>query len=433
MSAHGHSTYKRTEAGVIPDDWCVATLNDICTFENGDRGKNYPSPDSFVSNGIPFINAGHIADGEIDCSEMNYITPRSFSRLGSGKIRRGDILFCLRGSIGKFGVVSDSLGDGAIASSLVIIRPKTSSIYAEYLNCYFSSQLCSRMIQTWSGGAAQPNLGAQDLAKFAISLPAHQTEQRAIAATLFDMDALISGLGQLIAKKRDIKQAAMQKLLTGQQRLPGFSGEWKLVVLGNLLTMKATYGIVTAGDFKNTGVQMMRGGDIKGGRIAHDLPFVTQEKSNEHSRTILKQDDVVISLVGYPGEAAKVPVRLEGANISRAVGLLRLNHLIAPDYLVSYLNSSMGRRMVLAPSAGSAQLVVNLMALNKMEFLLPPRPEQTAIASILSDMDSELAILEARRSKARQVKQGMMQQLLTGRIRLSQSTEETRLCRPQLA
>jgi type I restriction enzyme S subunit len=182
--------------------------------------------------------------------------------------------------------------------------------------------------------------------------------------------------------------------------------------------MKATYGIVTAGDFKNAGVPMLRGGDIKGGRIGGDLPLVSPEKSTEYSRTILKRDDVVIALVGYPGEAAKVPVTLEGANISRAVGLLRLNNKIAPDYLVSYLNSPIGRRMVLAPSVGSAQLVVNLAELNRLQFPLPPAPEQTAIAEVLSDMDGELAALEQRRDKTRALKQGMMQELLTGRTRL---------------
>ncbi|WP_166360851.1 restriction endonuclease subunit S [Pseudomonas akapageensis] len=200
-------------------EWCIATLGEICTFENGDRGRDYPSPNSFVTSGVPFINAGHIANGKIDLSEMNYITPESFKRLGSGKIRRGDILFCLRGSIGKFGIVGDFLADGAIASSLVIIRPKASSINLEYLGCYFSSELCSRMIDTWSGGAAQPNLGARDLAKFSIPLPAQQSEQTAIATILSDMESELTTLETRRDKARQLKQGMMQELLTGRIRL----------------------------------------------------------------------------------------------------------------------------------------------------------------------------------------------------------------------
>lgn len=264
---------------------------------------------------------------------------------------------------------------------------------------------------------AQPAISMANLKKYKIPLPP-LPEQEAIAEALSDADALIEALEQLIAKKRQVKQGAMQELLIGEKRLPGFSGEWKPVTLIDVLAQSATYGIVKAGEFQLTGVPMVRGGDIKDSKILTDLPYVTEEKSNEFARTILKVDDVVIALVGYPGEAAKVPSELVGANISRAVGLLRLNGKVNPDYLVCYLNSPQGRSMVLAPSAGSAQLVVNLSELNKLQFNLPPLPEQTAIAEILSDMDAEIAALEGKLSKARQVKQGMMSELLTGRVRL---------------
>ena len=165
-------------------------------------------------------------------------------------------------------------------------------------------------------------------------------------------------------------------------------------------------------------MKMLRGGDIVDGRINSDLPMVAPEKAMEYGRTTLVANDVVIALVGYPGASAKIPDALIGSNISRAVGLLRLNGKVTPDYLVCMLNSDTGRRMVLAPSAGSAQQVVNLAALNKLEFNIPKPSEQTAIATILSDMDAELAELDARLAKARHIKQGMMQELLTGRIRL---------------
>jgi type I restriction enzyme S subunit len=214
--------------GVIPEDWEVTTLGEICTFENGDRGRNYPSPGSFTQSGVPFINAGHLVEGRIDVSEMNYITPEVYKRLGSGKVQVGDILFCLRGSLGKFGIVREGFGKGAIASSLVIVRPRATTISRDYLGFYFNSALCAEMIDTWSGGAAQPNLGARDLARFYITFPPTIDEQRAIAEVLSDVDALLAALEHLIAKKRAIKQGAMQQLLTGKTRLPGFTGEWKI-------------------------------------------------------------------------------------------------------------------------------------------------------------------------------------------------------------
>jgi type I restriction enzyme S subunit len=199
------------------DEWEMKTLGDTCVFENGDRGTNYPSPASFAHSGIPFVNAGHVAEGRINRGLMDRITRQSYDRLGSGKFRSGDILFCLRGSLGKFGVVDPDFGEGAIASSLVIVRTKSGSLRADYLSCYFSSYLCAQMIEKWSGGAAQPNLGAQDLARFVIPLPS-LPEQTAIAAVLTDMDTELAALEHQREKICALKQAMMQELLTGKTR-----------------------------------------------------------------------------------------------------------------------------------------------------------------------------------------------------------------------
>lgn len=202
----------------VPHGWEVKRLGEVCFFENGDRGNNYPSPSSFIQSGTPFVNAGHIAEGHINLAEMDYISSESYERLGSGKFKSGDILFCLRGSLGKFGIVGETFGKGAIASSLVIVRPKTANIRTDFLGHYFNSQLCVQMIEKWAGGAAQPNLGAQDLAKFEVSLPP-LPEQTAIAAILSDMDTEIAALEQKRDKTRLLKQGMMQELLTGRIRL----------------------------------------------------------------------------------------------------------------------------------------------------------------------------------------------------------------------
>ncbi|WGR63105.1 restriction endonuclease subunit S (plasmid) [Paracoccus ferrooxidans] len=164
---------------------------------------------------------------------------------------------------------------------------------------------------------------------------------------------------------------------------------------------------------------MLRGGDIKAGRISTDVPLITHEKDAEYARTRLEADDVVVALVGYPGESAIVPPRLASANISRAVGLLRLSGGLRPDYLVHFLNSSMGRSEFLRPGAGSAQMVVNLKDLNKLEVPCPPTvKEQEAIAEALSDADALIEGLERLIAKKRLIKQGAMQDLLTAKRRL---------------
>jgi len=163
--------------------WMNKPLGDLCTFENGDRGENYPSKSIQTTSGIPFINAGHLTDFGIDHASMNYIPKERFDLLGNGKIRKGDILFCLRGSLGKFASVGD-LSEGAIASSLVIVRPKE-TVMARYLLAYFQSDYCSDMINEYRNGAAQPNLSAASLKKFVVPTPP-LPEQKRIVCILDD-------------------------------------------------------------------------------------------------------------------------------------------------------------------------------------------------------------------------------------------------------
>ncbi len=194
--------------------------------------------------------------------------------------------------------------------------------------------------------------------------------------------------------------------------------DWNVPELRLHLLQDATYGVVKAGTFRRSGIPMLRGGDIKGGAISEDQPLISPEKSREYSRTILRERDVVIALVGFPGETAVVPARLSGANISRAVGLLRPAKTLLPEFLASYLNSPNGRREFLRPSAGSAQLVVNLSALNQLRLPVPQAEEQRAIATALSDVDALLGGLDQLIAKKRDLKQAAMQQLLTGQTRL---------------
>lgn len=186
--------------------WPLVKLGKVCKLVNGDRGTNYPSKDSILSNGIPFINAGNLTeDHSIACSGANYISEERYDLLSNGKIQHGDILFCLRGSLGKFAVVDLSIPKGAIASSLVIIRPDK-SIYENYLKNYLRSTLCIREISRFENGAAQPNLSAKDLREFEIPLPP-LPEQKRIAAILDKADAIRRKRQQAIQLADDFLRA----------------------------------------------------------------------------------------------------------------------------------------------------------------------------------------------------------------------------------
>ena len=158
--------------------WEIKKLGEVCEFENGDRGVNYPSKAHRTETGLPFINAGHLTSDGLDLDSMDYISRERYNLLGSGKIKKGDILFCLRGSLGKFAKIQE-FSEGAIASSLVIVRPKL-KVTSDFVMHYFESKICSDMIADFGNGAAQPNLSAGSLKNFEIPLPSLPEQQRIV-------------------------------------------------------------------------------------------------------------------------------------------------------------------------------------------------------------------------------------------------------------
>ncbi|MFA1676278.1 restriction endonuclease subunit S [Rhizobium mongolense] len=162
-----------------PEGWCWVLANDVWDFENGDRSKNYPSRDHFVSTGVPFVNAGHLVNEGVSFDDMNYITKSKFDCLSGGKLQQGDQIYCLRGSLGKHALYGFSR-PAAIASSLVILRPVASNL-VPYLRGYLNSDIASIMLKRFDNGTAQPNLSSANLRLFEIPLPPLAEQHRIIA------------------------------------------------------------------------------------------------------------------------------------------------------------------------------------------------------------------------------------------------------------
>jgi len=193
----------------IDPEWEKVKLGEVCNFENGDRGINYPSKSHRVDFGIPFINAGHLTDQGIDMDTMDYISQERFDLLGGGKVKQGDILFCLRGSLGKYAKV-ENIEKGAIASSLVIIRPKE-QILTDFLMVYLGSQFFADMITESKNGVAQPNLGASSVRNFEIPLPPLEI-QKQIVEKIQAERALVESAKKLIEIYEQKTKEAIAKL-----------------------------------------------------------------------------------------------------------------------------------------------------------------------------------------------------------------------------
>ncbi len=182
----------------IPASWNWVELGSITQFINGDRGKNYPSQSVRVESGVPFINAGHLINGTVSLADMDYIPEERFEILGSGKTKPGDVIYCLRGSLGK----------SAVASSLLILRP-SERVLARFLYVYLTSLLGRRMIAKYDNGSAQPNLSATNVKRFQVPLPS-LAEQMRIAAKVDELMALCDRL-ETQQRERDTRHAALAR------------------------------------------------------------------------------------------------------------------------------------------------------------------------------------------------------------------------------
>jgi len=193
-------------------------LTNLAILENGDRGSNYPNKSMREATGVPFINAGHIGEGKLDMSQMDFIAKGTFDKLSRGKIQRNDLLFCLRGSLGKTAILGD-LDEGAIASSLVIVRAKE-GVNPKFLLYYFLSSICKSEIEEFRSGTAQPNLGGSDLKRF--SVPFHSQIRMQEIVTKVDeaasqIDALNGNKNKVNILLLELKQSVLSNAFTQEE------------------------------------------------------------------------------------------------------------------------------------------------------------------------------------------------------------------------
>lgn len=291
----------------------------------------------------------------------------------------------------------------------------------------FLYHVLASLESTWSSRGqtgSQMNLNTGLINGRVIALPPTEAEQSAIAAALSDVDALLGGLDRLIAKKRDLKQAAMQQLLTGQTRLPGFHGEWKVKTLFDL---GSTFGGLTGktkADFgKGVGQYVTFMNVMTNVVIDCGIFEKVRVAPTESQNRVIKGDLLFNGSSETPEEVAMCAVLLSdvpGPFLNSFCFGFRFRDAAEADglFLAYYLRSREGRELMKSLAQGSTRYNLSKVALLKAPFRLPPLPEQTVIAAVISDMDAELEALEARRDKTRDLKQAMMQELLTGKTRL---------------
>lgn len=399
--------YKNTEAGVIPEDWEVLQLGEVAEIR---MCKRIFAEQTNPNSGIPFFKIGTFG-GEPDA-----FIPQKIYKEYKEKYsfpQKGDILLSAAGTLGKT-VVYDGADAYFQDSNIVWLDINHHKIANEYLYyCYQNIKWVS------PEGSTISRLYNGIIKSTKIILPP-LSEQRAIAQALSDVDALLAAQEQLIAKKRDLKQAAMQQLLTGKTRLPGFSGEWECVPLGDYATFRTgPFGsALHKSDYTTCGVPIINPMHIVDGKIvASPSMTVTDSTAKRLSDFHLSVNDIIIGRRGEMGRCAVIQPHQSGWLCGTGSMIIKLKNADAA-FVQRLLSSQQTISYIENLSVGSTMINLNQGTLSALKFLFPSLPEQTAIAAVLSDMDTEISALEARRDKARALKHAMMQELLTGKTRL---------------
>lgn len=382
--------FKQTEVGVIPEDWEVKPFGLIANIERGKFSARPRNDPKYYGGDIPFLQTGDIA--------KDHGIIRSFSQTLNDnglKVSKvfpcGTLFFTIAANIGDVGVATF---DAACPDSIVGIRTKQGTEIRWLAYQLATKKGCFEQIATTT---TQLNINLEKLRPYLLAIPPY-SEQRSIAEALGDADALIESLERLVAKKRDVKQGAMQELLTARRRLPGVTGEWETKRLGEICDI-CKGELITEKNCIPGEIPV-----IAGGR----QPAYFHKSANRRGKTI-----TVSASGASAGYVALYTAPIYASDCST------ISECDSYSLEFVYYALLLNQNTIYNAQSGGAQPHIHPDDLVPLVIAVPnTKDEQTAIAAVLSDMDAELAALEAKLAKARAIKQGMMQELLTGRIRL---------------
>jgi len=391
--------YKQTEVGVIPEDWEVRLLRDVVDFANGKPHEGDVDPDgryyliTLDSIGIdgrlkPEHKRTNVLDSSLKKNDIVSVLSdlAHGSLLGLCDLIPTDDTYVLNQRMGRLRL--------KVSASPQFVRLQINRRQEHF--------------RQRGQGTSQRHVYRRDFDSLLIPFPA-PVEQEAIAAALSDVDALVASLDRLIAKKRDIKQAAMQQLLTSKTRLPGFGGEWEVRKLDEITeVVMGQSPLGTSYNRDGNGYPLINGPTEFTDRYPIKIQWTDQPTK------FCKKDDILLCVRG--SSTGRINIANDDYCIGRGIAAIRAKAGTDARYVTFQVEQAVIN--ILALTTGSTFPNIDGKSLRAIMFLLPSLPEQYAISALLSDMDAEIAALEQKRDKTRAVKQGLMQELLTGRIRL---------------
>lgn len=411
--------FKPTEIGLIPEDWVLQSVGKDCIVKARIGWQGLTTSEYMHHGEYGLITSTDIINGKVNWNSCYFVSKFRYEQDKNIIIKVGDILISKDGTIGKVGIVYEMPFPATLNSGVFVVRSRNQQIQKAtalaFISPYFKD-----FIKRLTAGSTIIHLYQKDIVKFTYPVPKYIDEQNNIASALTSIDNLLLSLDKLIEKKKLIKQGAMQELLTGKKRLPGFTGEWverRLGEISKIYRGGSPRPIENYLTTMNDGINWIKIGDVD--KSAKYI-YKTHERikpSGISSSRYVKSGDFLLSNSMSFGRPY----------ILRTSGCIHDGWLVIQDYHqncdCNFLYYTLSSNYILlqykAKAAGSSVLNLNKNIASGVIIKYPKElQEQQAIAEVLSSMDKEIESLEAKKAKYEQIKLGMMQQLLTGKIRL---------------
>lgn len=406
----------------IPDDWSVITLGNYAQIFRGGSPRPIQAFLTTSDQGVNWIKIGDVGEEDkfIKSTEEK-IVPEGVSC--SRMVFRGDLILSNSMSYGRPYIMNI---EGCIHDGWLVIQKYDRVFDRDYLYYALSSGLTMKQYVAMAAGSSVQNLNKEKVSKVVLPCP-RISEQKSIAEVLSDIDTLIIDLKKIIRKKKDIRQGTMQMLVTGKKRLSGFDGNWRVTTLDRLcyIVTKQT-GFDYSAEIKPSlvttpqigTIPFIQNKDFEAFDINYNTDFfIPYDVAEKYPRILLNEVCLLISISGRIGNVA-IFDNEQTSFAGGAVGIAKLYEPELASWCMLYLSSKDGQEQIFSNEKVGAQHNLTVADVRKLEIKMPAKSEREAIIKVLTDMNDEIEVLEEKLDKYQKIKQGMMEELLTGKVRL---------------
>ena len=412
--------YKQTEIGIIPEDWEICVAKDL--YLKARIGWQGFKKDEYLDEGDYYLVTGtDFLDNKISWKNCHYVLQERYEQDKNIQLSPGDILITKDGSIGKTAFVDTLDRPATLNSGIFLVRPKNDKINQAYLYFIFKSEYFNKFLKDLTAGSTIVHLYQKDFVSFKYPLP-NRKEQELIAKSIIDINSMISSLEKLIEKYKSIKSTCLQQMFpqkgetTPKMRLPGFTGAWEQRKLDTITDVRD--GTHDSPQYVETGHPFITSKNVKDGFINYeDIQYVSDKDYEEiNKRSKVDKNDILMGMIGTIGNIALVRETPDFA--IKNVALIKDIGDVYYRYLYHCLQSNSVAHQLDENLDGGTQKFIALNKIRELVIPVPSEHEQHKIGDYMESLDNLITLHQRKLYKAKKIKQGMMQQLLTGKIRL---------------